>query len=45
MITPYSALHKASFSAKAASVTERDFVAMGVLINSWEAPLVFENFR
>lgn len=45
MITSYSALHKASFSAKAASVVRRDFVAMDVPINSWEAPLVFENFR
>lgn len=45
MITPYSALRKASFSAKAASVVQRDFVAMGVPVNSWEAPLVFENFR
>lgn len=45
MTIRYSALYKASFSAKAASVVQRDFVAMDVPINNWEASLVFENFR
>ena len=45
MNTPYSALHKASFSVQATSGVQRDFVAMDVSMDSWEAPLVFENFR